>query len=194
MRSTTFIACAVALACALTAAGCARKQKAKTAPEAAPPQATAAWEPAAAASAPEAAPAVASAEADPLDGDLDSVNQYLRRQGLLSDAFFEYDRAELTAEARDKLARNSKFLSQHPDFHLTVEGHCDERGTPEYNLALGERRAAAARDYMESLGVDHDRLRTVSYGEERPVCQQSEESCWSQNRRAHPMVTGRSHG
>jgi peptidoglycan-associated lipoprotein len=75
-----------------------------------------------------------------------------------------------------------------------VEGHCDERGTPEYNLALGERRASAARDYMVSLGVGADRLQTISYGEERPVCQDSDESCWSRNRRAHPTVTGRNNG
>ena len=76
-------------------------------------------------------------------------------------------------------------------FMVTIEGHADERGTNEYNLALGERRANAVSDYLGSLGVAGDRLRTISYGEERPVCTESDESCWSQNRRAHMVITGR---
>ena len=74
---------------------------------------------------------------------------------------------------------------------MTIEGHADERGTNEYNLALGDKRANAVRDYLTSLGVDAGRLRTLSYGEERPVCTESEESCWSQNRRGHMVITGR---
>lgn len=175
----------------LTTAGCARRNKATTAPDAAPPPAvantTAAPEP----SRPDA-PAAPAAEPDPLSGDLATVNEYLRRQGLLGDAFFEYDRASLTENGREQLARNAQFLQQHPQFLVTLEGHCDERGTPEYNLALGERRAFTARDYLTSLGIDEGRLQTMSYGEERPVCSGAEESCWSQNRRAHPVVTGRS--
>lgn len=176
----------------LAASGCARRQKATTAPEAAPPQAVAE-----AAPAPEprpAAPAAPAAEPDPLSGDLASVNEYLRRQGLLADIYFAYDQASLTEEAREQLARSAEVLRQHPQFQVTFEGHCDERGTPEYNLALGERRAFIARDYVKSLGVDEGRLRTISYGEERPVCSDSAETCWRQNRRAHPMVTGRSGG
>lgn len=82
----------------------------------------------------------------------------------------------------------------HSRFLVTLEGHCDDRGTPEYNLALGERRAVTARQYLSALGVDTGRLRTLTYGEERPVCTDSDEGCWGQNRRAHPVVTGRSGG
>ena len=172
----------------LATPGCARRQKATTAPEAAPPvlaETTPDPEPA------PAAPAAPAAEADPLSGDLATVNEYLRRQGLLGDIYFDYDRASLTDRGRDQLTRNAELLRQHPQFLLTLEGHCDERGTPEYNLALGERRAYSVRDFLSALGVEESRLRTISYGEERPVCVDSDESCWSQNRRAHPVITGR---
>ncbi len=89
---------------------------------------------------------------------------------MIGDVFFDFDQSELRADARDRLAKNAEFLAAHPQFTVTIEGHCDERGTNEYNLALGDRRAAAARDYLQSLGVAADRLRTISYGEERPFC------------------------
>jgi peptidoglycan-associated lipoprotein len=82
-------------------------------------------------------------------------------------------------------------MKENPGYLFTIEGHCDERGTNEYNLALGQRRATAAKDYVVSLGVAADLLRTISYGEERPFCRQSDESCWQQNRRAHFVVTGK---
>jgi len=193
MRSRSFVVWVVLVAAVAAASACSHKPKPTTTPAAAPtlpsPLASAPSAPSA-----ETAPEETSPAPDPLSGDLESVNEYLRREGLLGDAFFDYDRADLSEEAKEKLARNSRFMKEHPQFRLTVEGHCDERGTPEYNLALGERRAGAARDYMVSMGVASDRFETVSYGKERPVCQQSDEACWSQNRRAHPLVTGRSHG
>jgi len=128
---------------------------------------------------------------DPLSGDLAQVNAYATAQGLIGDVFFDFDQADLRSDARERLAKNAQWLAAHPEFTLTLEGHCDERGTNEYNLALGERRASAARDYLQSLGVAANRLRTISYGEERPFCTQSDESCWSQNRRAHFVITGR---
>lgn len=176
----------------LTTTGCGRK-KVKTAPEAAPPPAAMADTAPAQPAPPPAAP-VDQVEADPLSGDLAAVNEYLRRQGMLQDTYFAYDRAELTEPAREQLSRNAGFLKQYPQFQVTLEGHCDDRGTPEYNLALGESRASSVRDYLTALGVGQDRLRTISYGEERPVCTDLEESCRSQNRRAHPVVTGRSGG
>jgi peptidoglycan-associated lipoprotein len=112
-------------------------------------------------------------------------------QGLLGDVYFDFDQYELRADARDRLARNAEFLKSHPEFQVRIEGHCDERGTNEYNLALGERRAAAARDYLVSLGVPASKLQTISYGEERPQCTSGDEGCWQQNRRAHFVVTGR---
>ena len=128
---------------------------------------------------------------DPLSGDLAQVNDYVWKNGLLGDVYFEFDKADLIEEARARLARNAEWLRSHPEFEITIEGHCDERGTNEYNLALGERRAAAAKDYLASLGVGATRLRTLSYGEERPQCSDSTESCWARNRRAHFVVTSR---
>jgi peptidoglycan-associated lipoprotein len=130
-------------------------------------------------------------EANPLDSpDLQVVNAELQRRGFSPDVYFQYDEATLSDEAREKLARNADLLKT-TQLLVTIEGHADERGTNEYNLALGDRRANAVRDYLTSLGVDAGRLRTLSYGEERPVCTETEESCWSQNRRGHMVITGR---
>ena len=129
---------------------------------------------------------------DPLlSADLQVVNDELRRRGFSPDVYFEYDEISLSDETRDRLARNAELLKSQPTFQVTIEGHADERGTNEYNLALGDRRANAVRDYLGSLGVDGGRLRIITYGEERPVCTDSSESCWSQNRRAHMIITGR---
>jgi peptidoglycan-associated lipoprotein len=128
---------------------------------------------------------------DPLSQDLQSVNAYAAQQGLIGDVFFELDKSDLSAASRERLAKNAQFLNAHPEFAVTVEGHCDERGTNEYNLALGDRRANAAKEYLQSLGVAATRLRTISYGEERPFCAQGNESCWSQNRRSHFVISGR---
>jgi len=140
-----------------------------------------------------AAPAVNDPAEDPLlSSDMQVINEELRRRGFSPDIYFDYDESTLTDDTRDKLSRNADLLKSSPQFSVTIEGHADERGTNEYNLALGERRANAVRDYLSSLGVAGDRLRTLSYGEERPVCTSNEESCWSQNRRAHMIITGRS--
>jgi peptidoglycan-associated lipoprotein len=129
---------------------------------------------------------------DPLsDPDIAKLNDYLKSQGLLGDVFFDFDKAELREDARERLSRNAQWLREHPQFEVTIEGHCDERGTNEYNLSLAERRAGVARDYITSLGVTSGRLRSISYGEERPQCTASSESCWAMNRRAHFVVTGR---
>jgi peptidoglycan-associated lipoprotein len=134
--------------------------------------------------------AAADTTENPLSKDLESVNRYLMAQGLIGDVFFDFDRYELRPEARERLAKNADWLKANPQFVLTIEGHCDERDTNEYNLALGERRANAARDYLGSLGVK-SRMTTISYGEERPFCTESHEGCWQQNRRAHFVITGR---
>ena len=139
-----------------------------------------------------AAPVVEDQREDPLlSQDLQVVNDELRRRGFSPDVNFEYDESSLSDDARGKLARNADLLKSQGQFMVTIEGHADERGTNEYNLALGERRSNAVRDYLGSLGVTGDRLRTISYGEERPACTETEESCWSQNRRAHLVITGR---
>jgi len=108
--------------------------------------------------------------------------------GPLTDIRFDYDEASLTDEARTTLDRHVVWLQSHPDVRLSAEGHCDERGTVEYNLALGDRRAQAARDYLVSKGVAAERFRTVSYGKERPLDSGRDEAAYSRNRRAHFAV------
>ncbi len=103
--------------------------------------------------------------------------------------FFDTDSSALRGDARATLQRQAAWLNQYPDVQVTVEGHADERGTREYNLALGARRANSAKDYLVSLGVAPSRIQTISYGKERPVALCSDESCWSQNRRSVTVVT-----
>lgn len=113
-------------------------------------------------------------------------------QKKLQDVFFEYDQDELLPEARSALQQNFEWLTApYNDLVLEVEGHCDERGTAEYNLSLGHRRSGAAADYLVSLGLPANRLRTVSYGKERPQCTDPRESCWWRNRRAHFKIVSR---
>ncbi len=102
--------------------------------------------------------------------------------------FFDYDRYDLTAEARAQLERQAAWLQSYPSVTITVEGHCDERGTREYNLALGEQRANATMNYLVALGVDPNRVQTISYGKERPEAIGSDETAWSQNRRAVTVI------
>jgi peptidoglycan-associated lipoprotein len=111
--------------------------------------------------------------------------------GPLQDIHFAFDSFELPSEARDILRSNNDWLRSNLQAKVEVEGHCDERGTSEYNLALGAKRAKAARDYLVSLGTSPERLSTISYGEELPLCHESTESCWEQNRRAHFLVLNR---
>ncbi len=96
---------------------------------------------------------------------------------------FDYDKSDIKDEDRGTLQRQATWLHNYPQVRVTVEGHCDERGTREYNLALGARRANAVKEYLVSLGVSASRLDTISYGKERPVCTESTEDCWAQNRR-----------
>jgi peptidoglycan-associated lipoprotein len=102
--------------------------------------------------------------------------------------YFDTDRFNIDAEDQAALQQQANYLRQYPNVRATIEGHCDERGTREYNLALGERRANAAKNYLVSLGIAADRLTTVSYGKERPVALGSNESAWAQNRRAVTIV------
>ncbi|MFW5791989.1 MAG: peptidoglycan-associated lipoprotein Pal, partial [Desulfohalobiaceae bacterium] len=102
--------------------------------------------------------------------------------------YFAFDSFEISQEARGKLERKANVLKQHQDLSLVIEGHCDERGTEEYNLALGERRARAAYEYLILLGVDSGRMQIISYGEERPADTDSNEAAWSRNRRCEFKV------
>lgn len=112
-----------------------------------------------------------------------------KRATLEAPLHFEYDRAELTTEARNLLDRKLQILRETPELQLRLTGHTDERGSDEYNLALGQRRAAAAQQYLTSYDIAATRLQVTSMGEESPVCTASEESCWSQNRRVAFAIT-----
>jgi peptidoglycan-associated lipoprotein len=118
----------------------------------------------------------------------DEINE----QSPLKPAFFRYDSDELDDVARQVLTENTQVLRQQPTWVVTIEGHCDERGTPEYNLALGDRRALAAKTFLVSLGVPADRIRTVSYGKEFPFDPGHDEGAWSRNRRAQFVVVSNS--
>ncbi|HSD94163.1 MAG TPA: peptidoglycan-associated lipoprotein Pal [Syntrophales bacterium] len=102
----------------------------------------------------------------------------------LSRIYFDFDRAELSSEAREILGKVAAQLKASPKKTLTIEGNCDDRGTNEYNLALGQQRADAAARYLQNLGIDRKRIKTISYGEERPVCSEATEACWHKNRNA----------
>ena len=108
--------------------------------------------------------------------------------GPLADVRFDYDSYDLREDARSTLQTNANWLKENADKRVEIEGHCDERGTVEYNLALGAKRAKSAKDYLVTLGIDASRLSTISYGEELPVCREQTEDCWGRNRRAHFVV------
>jgi len=116
-----------------------------------------------------------------------SVEEFMKVVG--DRVFFDFDRYDIKDEGRATLQRQAAWLKKYPSVSVQIEGHCDERGTREYNLALGSRRATAAKDYLISLGVEAGRITTISYGKEKPVCVESNESCWAQNRRAVSVIT-----
>jgi peptidoglycan-associated lipoprotein len=103
----------------------------------------------------------------------------------VQDAYFDLDKADIRPDARTALSKTAEFLRNYPQIKATIEGHCDERGSTEYNLGLGDRRATAVKQYLVSLGISADRLSTVSYGKEKPFCMESSEACYQQNRRGH---------
>ncbi len=103
----------------------------------------------------------------------------------VKDAYFDFNKADIRGDARTALAKTAEFLRSYPQVRVTIEGHCDERGSTEYNIGLGERRAQAAKNYLISLGIGANRMDTVSWGKERPFCTEHTEECWQQNRRAH---------
>lgn len=103
----------------------------------------------------------------------------------VKDAYFDFNKADIREDARTALGQTADFLRNHPQIKVTIEGHCDERGSTEYNLVLGDRRAAAVKAYLVSLGISADRMNTVSYGKEKPFCTESNEECWQSNRRGH---------
>jgi len=184
MKKTVLVVLALTAAIAFTA--CAKK-----APPAPPPPPP----PLAPEAPPPAPPPAPRPEVAPVVDEyarLKSMSaEEIEKSGLLKEVFFDFDKAEIREQDRATLSQNADALKRFDFLRITVEGHCDERGTVEYNLALGERRARAAHDYLVSLGVPADRLKTVSYGKEVPACTQSGEECWQRNRRSHFTVTGK---
>jgi len=142
---------------------------------------------------PEPVPTPVSVPAEPIRDDAISSASLddLNKNSPLKPAFFDLDSSDLTSSAQRALDENAALLKRYASWSITVEGHCDERGTAEYNLALGERRAIAARAYLVSLGIPADRLRTVSYGKEFPFDPGHDESAFSKNRRAHFVITAK---
>jgi len=140
---------------------------------------------------PEPVPEPVRVPAEPLredgirSGNIDEIN----RNSPLKPVFFDYDSSDLSPAAKSALDENAGVLKKYGTWVLTIEGHCDERGTPEYNLALGERRAVSARTYLVALGIAADRLRNVSYGKEFPFDPGHDEAAWAKNRRAHFVIT-----
>ncbi|MFQ5926855.1 MAG: peptidoglycan-associated lipoprotein Pal [Terriglobia bacterium] len=112
-----------------------------------------------------------------------SIEELFAQQ--MRDAFFDFDKYDIRPDARVALTQSAEFLRRYAGVRVLIEGHCDERGTNEYNIGLGDARTQAARQFLISLGVSADRIQTVSYGEERPFCTESNEECWQLNRRAH---------
>jgi len=136
---------------------------------------------------PPPAPTPAPRGDDVMSADIAALNA----RGYLKDAFFDYDQATLRDDARTALSADGDWLKKYGTIQILIEGHCDERGTTEYNLALGDRRANAVKEYLGSLGVDVSRVRTVSYGKERPFCTEGNETCWQSNRRGHILITAK---
>ncbi len=179
MRHSTLV---LALLAAVALAGCG-----KTPPPAAPPPPPAPTPPPPAPT-PEPTPIPQPSEYDRIK--VMSIDD-IERLKLLEEIHFDFDKSEIREGDRAILEKNAATLKKFDYLKITIEGHCDERGTVEYNLALGERRAAAAHEYLISLGVPVERLKTVSYGKEVPLCRESTEECWARNRRAHFTVTGK---
>jgi peptidoglycan-associated lipoprotein len=125
-----------------------------------------------------------------LPTNVEELNRTVQEKGYLRDPFFGYDEAALSADGQAALQSSATWLKQNSTYGILIEGHCDERGTEQYNLALGDRRASIVRDYLVTLGVESARIRTVSYGEERPFDPGHAESAWATNRRAHLGLTG----
>jgi peptidoglycan-associated lipoprotein len=103
----------------------------------------------------------------------------------IKDIYFDYDKSDIRPSDQASMQADAAFLQQHPNVNVTVEGHCDERGSTEYNLALGDSRASAVKNALVAAGISADRVKTVSYGKEKPFCTESNEACWQQNRRGH---------
>jgi peptidoglycan-associated lipoprotein len=134
---------------------------------------------------------VAPVTSSALPTDIEELNRVAQSRGYVQDAFFDYNESTLSSAAQSALTASAEWLKSHAQYGLLIEGHCDERGTEQYNLALGDRRANIAKEYLATLGVDAARIRTVSYGEERPFDPGHDDAAWAKNRRAHLVLVGK---
>jgi peptidoglycan-associated lipoprotein len=187
----------VAAAALLTAVSCTKKVAVAPPP---PPAQAAAPAPAATRAAAPARPApstpvrqaAASTPRVPSAATRARIDELLAR---IEDAYFDYDQHSLRPDAISALQSDSAelrdILKDYPTYKLTIEGHCDERGSAEYNVALGDARAKAAKDYLAQVGIPSDQLSVVSYGKERPICEEHDEACWQKNRRVHIVAMAR---
>ena len=130
-----------------------------------------------------------NADADDVGTDPTNATMLAEKKGWLKDAFFAFDSSSLSSDAQANLQTSAKWIESHPKFGVLVEGHCDERGTERYNLSLGERRAYEAKEYLETLGVSGNEMKTISYGKEKPFDDGHDEAAWAKNRRAHVVLT-----
>ena len=122
-------------------------------------------------------PAPMAATPSPTDEDLFGQN--------IKDIYFDYDKSNIRADQESSMQGDAQFLNQHPNISFTIEGHCDDRGSTEYNLALGDQRASSVKNALTAAGVSASRIKTISYGKEKPFCLEDNEACWQQNRRGH---------
>ena len=188
---TRYLACLAITALSVLWTGCAKKVASKT-PTPPAPISTSAPSTTARSTPQQAAPQQAAERAASTQSRMPDAATRARIQDLLNriqDAYFDYNKHTLRPDAETALRSDAQTLSeivrQYPDFKLTVEGHCDERGSEEYNIALGDARAKQTQEYLSSMGLPGDQLRTISFGKEHPVCSDHDEDCWQKNRRAH---------
>jgi peptidoglycan-associated lipoprotein len=193
-RGLSALGCLLTLSIVLSlgAAACAKKAP----PAAAPPPPPPAAAPAAPPAPPPPPPAPAPAPAAPRTPTEDEIFasktlSQLNAERPLGDVFFDLDESTIRDDAKGPLQKNAEWLKRWTSTRISIEGHADERGSGEYNRALGDRRASAVRSYMVSLGISADRVTVVSKGKESPFCTESNESCWQQNRRGHFVITAK---
>jgi peptidoglycan-associated lipoprotein len=179
----------------LIGAGCAKKKVASTTPP--PPQSAATTRPSTPSSQPaRSTPTPAPSAVNTPPRSMPTAAEKARIEQLLArieDAYFDYNQHTLRPDAIKALQSDSTelrdIISHYPDYKLTIEGHCDERGSEAYNLALGDARAKAAKDYLVGVGISSAQLNVISYGKEKPACQEHDEACWAKNRRIHIVAT-----
>ena len=176
----------VASAAMIGAAACRHAQKTAVAPAVVPAKTMAAAVPET-----KVTPPSQEFTAPPSDETADPAKEtaIAEQKGWIRDAFFDFDSAAIRPDAGKNLETTAQWLRVHHRYHLEVEGHCDERGTEQYNLALGERRAWNAKEYLATLGIDPQSVKTISYGKDKPFAQGHDEQAWAQNRRAHVVLT-----